>query len=100
MDFGTSAFLTIILTVLIGSSSTPSVPRSGLATLTLVFTSVGLPVEIIGVFVGIDHILDTFRTAVNIVGDAICTIIVAVRNKAFDADVFNDKKEPEKTVQK
>ena len=81
MDLGTSAILTIIFTVLLASSSTPSVPLSGLATLTLVFTSVGLPVEIIGMLVSIDHILDTFRTAVNITSDAICTLIVADKNK-------------------
>ena len=100
MDLGTSAILTVILTTIIGSSSAPSVPYSGLATLTLIFTSIGLPVEIIGVLVSIDHILDTFRTAVNIIGDAICTIIVAIKHESFDADVFNDKKEPKKAVQK
>jgi Na+/H+-dicarboxylate symporter len=36
-----------------------------------------------------------FRTAVNVTGDAICTIIVSFRNKAMDVDVFNGKKEPE-----
>ena len=100
MDLGTSAILTVILTTIIGSSSAPSVPYSGLATLTLIFTSIGLPVEIIGVLVSIDHILDTFRTAVNIIGDAICTIIVGIKHESFDADVFNDKKEPKKAVQK
>ena len=100
MDLGTSAILTIIFTVLLASSSTPSVPLSGLATLTLVFTSIGLPVEIIGVLVSIDHILDTFRTAVNVTGDAICTLIVADKNKSFDAEVFNGKKEPKKSAPK
>lgn len=73
IDLGTSAIITLIITVIIASTSTPSVPFSGLATLTLVFTTVGLPVEIIGVMVGIDPILDSCRTAVNITGDAICT---------------------------
>ena len=84
--------------MIIASTSTPSVPFSGLATLTLVFTTVGLPVEIIGVMVGIDPILDSCRTAVNITGDAICTIIVALKNKSFDVDVFNNKKEPDKSL--
>ena len=98
IDLGTSAILTLIFTVLIASTSTPSVPFSGLATLTLVFTTVGLPVEIIGVMVGIDPILDSCKTAVNITGDAICTIIVALKNKSFDVDVFNNKKEPDKSL--
>lgn len=42
MDLGTSALITIIFTLIIASTSTQSVPFSGLATLTLVFTSVGL----------------------------------------------------------
>ena len=46
---------------------------------------------------GIDHILDMFRTAVNVTGDAICTIIVSFRSKSIDLDVFNGKKEIEKT---
>lgn len=98
IDLGTSAILTLIFTALIASTSTPSVPLSGIATLTLVFTSVGLPVEIIGAMVGIDPILDSCRTAVNITGDAICTIIVAFKNKSFDMDVFNNEKEPDKSV--
>ena len=98
IDLGTSAIITLILTVIIASTSTPSVPFSGLATLTLVFTTVGLPVEIIGVMVGIDPVLDSCRTAVNITGDAICTIIVALKNKSFDVDVFNNKKEPDKSL--
>ena len=100
MDVGISVILTLIFTMIIASASTPAVPYSGLATLTLVFSSIGLPIELIGVLVSIDHILDTCRTAVNITGDAICTLIVAVKHKSFDAEVFNDKKEPEKVVHK
>ena len=99
MDLGTSAILTIVFTLILASSSTPSVPFSGLATLTLVFSSVGIPLEMIGLLVGIDHILDTFRTAVNIAGDAVCTIVVAFKNKSFDMDVYNGKKKPDKTMQ-
>ena len=99
MDLGTSAILTIVFTLILASSSTPSVPFSGLATLTLVFSSVGIPLEMIGLMVGIDHILDTFRTAVNIAGDAVCTIVVAFKNKSFDMDVYNGKKKPDKSMQ-
>ena len=99
MDLGTSAILTIVFTLILASSSTPSVPFSGLATLTLVFSSVGIPLEMIGLLVGIDHILDTFRTAVNIAGDAVCTIVVAFKNKSFDMDVYNGKKKPDNSMQ-
>ena len=59
-----------------------------LVILTMVFNSVGLPVEAIGLIMGIDRILDMTRTAVNITGDAVCTTIVAHQNKALDKSVF------------
>ena len=37
------------------------------------------------------------RTAVNVTGDAICTIIVSFKNKSVDLDMYNGKKEPTKT---
>jgi Na+/H+-dicarboxylate symporter len=97
IDLGTSALLTVIFTAVMASVGTAGVPSVGLVTLTMVFESVGLPVAAIGVIFGIDHILDMFRTAVNVTGDAICTIIVSLRNDGMDKDVFNGKKEPVKT---
>ena len=55
----------------------------------MVFNSVGLPVEAIGLIMGIDRILDMARTAVNITGDAVCTTVVAHQNQALDKSVFN-----------
>ena len=92
MDLGTSALITVIFTAVLASVGTAGVPSVGLVTLTMVFNSVGLPVEAIGILFGIDHILDMFRTAVNVTGDAICTIIVSFKNKSLDTDVFNGKK--------
>jgi Na+/H+-dicarboxylate symporter len=98
IDLGFSALLTVIFTAVMASIGTAGVPSVGLVTLTMVFNSVGLPVQAIGVIFGIDHILDMFRTAVNVTGDAICTVIVSFKNKSFDKDVFNGKKEPEKVA--
>lgn len=94
IDLGTTALLTVVITAVMASIGTAGVPSVGLVTLTMVFNSVGLPVEAIGLIFGIDHILDMFRTAVNITGDAICTIIVSFKNKSLDIDVFNGKKQP------
>lgn len=99
IDLSTSALLTVIFTAVMASIGTAGVPSVGLVTLTMVFNSVGLPVQAIGVIFGIDHVLDMFRTAVNVTGDAICTMIVAFKNKSLDVDVFNGKKEADKEVE-
>lgn len=93
IDLGTSALITVVFTAVMASVGTAGVPSVGLITLNMVFNSVGLPVDAIGIIMGIDHLLDMFRTAVNVTGDAICTIIISFRSKALDLDVFNGKKE-------
>ena len=64
-------YITVIGTATLASIGTAGVPSVGLVTLTMVFNSVGLPVEAIGLIMGIDRILDMTRTAVNITGDAV-----------------------------
>ena len=95
IDLGLSALITVIFTAVMASVGTAGVPSVGLITLNMVFASVGLPTDAIGIIMGIDHILDMIRSAVNVTGDAICTIIVSFKNKSVDLDVFNDKKGPE-----
>ncbi|WP_366925610.1 dicarboxylate/amino acid:cation symporter [uncultured Methanobrevibacter sp.] len=97
MDLGLSALLTVIFTAVMASIGTAGVPSVGIITLNMVFNSVGLPADAIGILLGIDHILDMFRTAVNVTGDAICTIIVSFKNKSIDLDVFNGLKTPEES---
>ena len=98
MDLGTSALLTVIFTAVMASIGTAGVPSVGLVTLNMVFASVGLPTDAIGVIMGIDHILDMVRTAVNVAGDAICTIIVSFKNESVDIDMYNEKKKAEKVL--
>ena len=83
-------YVTVIGTATLASIGTAGVPSVGLVTLTMVFNSVGLPVEAIGLIMGIDRILDMVRTAVNITGDAVCTTIVAHQNNAIDKEVFKN----------
>lgn len=90
IELGLAEYITVIGTATLASIGTAGVPSVGLVTLTMVFNSVGLPVEAIGLIMGIDRILDMSRTAVNITGDAVCTTIVAKQNKALDVEVFKN----------
>ena len=55
----------------------------------MVLTSVGLTTEGIALIMGIDRILDMLRTAVNVTGDAVCTVIVANKEGMVDREVFD-----------
>ena len=58
--------------------------------LSMVFVQVGLPVEGIGLILGVDRLLDMVRTSVNVTGDAVVTCVVAKSEKELDMSVFRD----------
>lgn len=68
--------LTIVLTATLASIGTAGVPGAGMVMLAMVLQSVGLPVEGIALIAGVDRIFDMGRTAVNITGDAACTLVI------------------------
>ena len=94
IDLGLDMVLLIIITIILMSIGTPGIPSAGVVTLNTVMLSVGLPLNTVGLFFGIDHIVNMFRIVSNVVGDAICTICVAFRNNYLDTDVYNGKKSP------
>ena len=89
IDLSSGAYLTIIATATLASIGTAGVPGSGLIMLSMVLTSVGLPIEGIAMIMGIDRIVDMCRSVVNIVGDTVCTTIIAKQEGEFNESVYN-----------
>lgn len=81
--------LTIILTATLASIGTAGVPGAGAIMLSMVLQSVGLPLEGVGLIMGIDRLVDMGRTSINVTGDAVCTVIIANQENELDVDVFN-----------
>ena len=77
-------YLLVIATATMASIGTAGVPGVGLVMLSMVLAQVGLPVEGIGLIIGIDRLLDMVRTAVNVTGDCAVTCIVARRENALN----------------
>ena len=77
IDLTVGQMLTIVLTATLASIGTAGVPGAGMVMLTMVLSSVGLPIEGVALVAGVDRIFDMGRTAVNITGDAACALIVS-----------------------
>lgn len=93
IPLGIGEFLTVILTATLASIGTAGVPGVGLIMLSMVLTQIGIPVEGIAIIMGIDRILDMCRTAINITGDAACTLIIAKQEGELDENIFNSDNE-------
>lgn len=90
VDLGLQGYLTVIMMAVLASIGTAGVPGVGLIMLSMVFVQVGLPLEGIGLILGVDRLLDMLRTAVNVSGDAVVSVVVAKSENMLDEDTFNN----------
>ena len=77
IDLTFAQMMTIVITATLASIGTAGVPGSGMIMLTMVLTSVGLPIEGIALVAGVDRIFDMGRTVLNNTGDASAAVIVS-----------------------
>ena len=76
VDLGLGQQIIIFFTAMIAAIGAPGIPSAGMVTMTMVLQSVGLPLEALAILLPIDRLLDTFRTAVNVEGDIVASLIV------------------------
>src|SRR5699024_3701371 len=87
IELSFAQIMTIVLIATLGSIGVAGVPGAGLVMLTLVLTTVNLPLEAIALVAGVDRFMDMFRTAVNITGDASGAVIIQnSENKAEEKE--------------
>jgi proton glutamate symport protein len=68
---------TVVILALITSMGIAGIPAASLVGIAIILAAVGLPAEAIGVLLVFDRLLDMCRTAINVLADAACTVIVA-----------------------
>ena len=88
IDLSVGTLLSVILTAVLASVGTAGVPGVGMITLAMVLQSANLPLEGIALIIGFDRILDMMRATVNVMGDCICSVIVAKSEKELDMDKY------------
>ena len=93
IEVGFTGYLTVVVTATLASIGTAGVPGVGLITLAMVLRQIGLPVEGIGLILGVDRLLDMVRTFVNVTGDATVSCVVANSEGQFNKDVFYQSQE-------
>ncbi len=69
--------ITIFITASIAAIGAAAIPSAGLVTMTIVLSAVGLPTSGIVIILAVDRILDMFRTAINVEGDAVGSVVIS-----------------------
>jgi len=82
--------VSIIITIIMLSLGTPGVPGASLVCLSVLLAQVGVPIEAIGLIMGIDSLLDMCRTVSNTTGDISVSLIVAKTEGLLDMETYNN----------
>lgn len=91
IDLTFQNYIMLILTCTIGSIGAAGIPSGAIIFMGMVLTSVGLPLEGIGLIIGIDRILDMIRTTINITGDSAITLIIDKTEGTLDKKTYYAK---------
>jgi len=78
--------LVIVLTLMLTSKGVAGVSRAALVILLATAASVGLPTEPVFLLLGVDQLLDMARTAVNVLGNCLATVVMAKWEGEFGAE--------------
>jgi Na+/H+-dicarboxylate symporter len=76
IELGLTQQLIVVICAMAASIGAAGIPSSGLLTMTLVLTAVGLPLEFSLLLIPIDWFLDRFRTMINVCGDLCVACVI------------------------
>jgi Na+/H+-dicarboxylate symporter len=88
VPLGAIDYILIAFVSVVGSTATAGLTGATVM-LTLTLSTLGLPLEGVGLLLAIDPILDMGRTAVNVAGQALVPTIVAKRSGILDLERYN-----------
>ncbi len=91
VELHTLDYAMLLLTCTLGSIGAAGIPSGSIIFMSMVLHSVGLPIEGIGLILGVDRILDMLRTMINITGDCAITLIIDASEKTLNKDVYHSK---------
>jgi Na+/H+-dicarboxylate symporter len=89
VELSLGTVIIVVLTATLSSVGSAGVPGSALLVLSIVLTSIGIPMEAIAMIFGIDRIIDMGRTTINVFGDFVYTMVVAKQENMIDWEQFN-----------
>ncbi|MEU8276693.1 dicarboxylate/amino acid:cation symporter [Microbispora bryophytorum] len=93
VHLGVGHYLLIAFVSVVGSAATAGL-TGAIVMLTLTLSTLGLPLEGVGLLLAIDPILDMIRTATNVTGQMVVPVLVARSEARLDEAVFNAPPQP------
>ena len=88
MDLSQQVLIIILATII--SIGSPGIPGGGIVMTIMLLTTMGLPMEIVGMIAGIYRIIDMGHTTLNVTGDVITSLCIARSENAINDSVYDE----------
>lgn len=88
IELGFAQYVAILLASVLGSFGTAGVPGTAVVMATVVLSAAGLPLEVLGILLAIDRVLDMMRTMTNVTGQMLVPVLVAKETGLLDRAVY------------
>ena len=86
IDMSIGQQIMLMVTLMVASKGMAGVPGVSIVVLITTLTTMGLPAEGLALIIGVDRLLDMVRTCVNVLGNALSTIVIAKWENAYDKE--------------
>jgi Na+/H+-dicarboxylate symporter len=77
IELGLTEQFLIVITALVTSIGVAGIPAASLVAISIILTTIGLPLEGLGLILAVDRVLDMCRTSVNVFSDSCGAVIIA-----------------------
>ncbi|MEN1942843.1 cation:dicarboxylase symporter family transporter, partial [Luteimonas sp. MJ293] len=88
IELSAAQYMIILLASVLGSFGTAGVPGTAVVMATVVLSAAGLPLEVLGILLAIDRILDMMRTMTNVTGQMLVPVLVAKETGLLDQEAY------------
>ena len=88
IELSFAQYVAILLASVLGSFGAAGVPGTAVVMATVVLSAAGLPLEVLGILLAIDRILDMMRTMTNVTGQMLVPVLVARETGLLDRAVY------------
>lgn len=88
ITFGFNGYIYIVIMATMLSMANAIVPGASVVSLAMIVPQLGLPVESIAIFAGLDWFVGMYRTILNVDADVFTALLVARSEKELDYNIF------------
>ena len=91
IELKTSQIFSLIFSIVVLSVSAPGIPGASVVCASIILPQMGLPLEALGIVMGIDHILNLVKIPVNSFSCVATTLVTASRENLLDKKIYYNK---------